>query len=66
MDHYLGGLICKQDVPGPKDYDALQIIDGVSTAFLDAYMKEDESAMKFLRDGQVSELTGGRATLELR
>ncbi len=66
MDHYLGGLICKQDVPGPKDYDALQIIDGVSTAFLDAYMKEDETAMTFLRDGQVSELTGGRATLELR
>jgi len=66
MDHYLGGLICKQDVPGPKDYDALQIINGGSTAFLDAYMKEDETAMEFLRDGQVSELTGGRATLELR
>ena len=66
LDHYLGGLICKENVPGPKDYEALQIIDGVSTAFLDAYMKDDETAMAFLRDGQVTELTGGRATLELR
>jgi dienelactone hydrolase len=66
IDHYLGGLICKENVPGPKDYEALRIIDGVSTAFLDAYMKDDESAMAFLRSDQVSELTGGRATIELR
>jgi pimeloyl-ACP methyl ester carboxylesterase len=66
MDHYLGGLICKEDVPGPKDFEALRIIDGVSTAFLDAYMKQDEAAMAFLQGGQVAELTGGRATLELR
>ena len=66
MDHYLGGLICKENVPGPKDYDALQIVDAVSTAFLDAYMKEDEAAMAFLRSDQVFELTDGRATLEMR
>ena len=66
MDHYLGGLICKDDVPGPPDYDALEIIDGVSTAFLDAYMKGDDNAMAFLQTGPVAELTGDRATLELR
>jgi len=66
MDHYLGGLICKQNVPGPKDYGALQVIDGVSTAFLDAYMKDDEAALDFLSSKQVSELSNGRATLEMR
>jgi hypothetical protein len=66
MDHYLGGLICKDDVPGPPDYDALEIIDGVSTAFLDAYMKGDDNAMAFLQTGPVAELTGDRATLQVR
>lgn len=66
MDHYLGGLICKEDAAGPPDYDALKIIDGISTAFLDAYMKDDAAAMAFLRAGQVAELTDSRATLEIR
>lgn len=66
MDHYLGGLICKDDVPGPHDHDALRIVSGVSTAFLDAYMKADESALQFLQSGELSGLSNGRASLELR
>lgn len=66
MDHYLGGLICKDDAPGPPDHDALGIVGGVSTAFLDAYMKADDSAREFLQSASLSELTNGRARLELR
>jgi dienelactone hydrolase len=66
MDHYLGGLICKNDVPGPRDHDALRIVSGVSTAFLDAYMKADDSALRFLQSGELPELSNGRASLDLR
>lgn len=67
-DHYFGGVICREDAPGdaPPDYDALVISNGVTTAFLDAYIKSDESAMAFLDSGEIGGLTNERATLELR
>jgi hypothetical protein len=66
MDHYLGGLICREDKSGPRDHSALKIINGSSVAFLDAVIEGDPAAQAFLPSGDISELTNGRATLELR
>lgn len=66
MNHYLGGAICRPDVKGPPDMDALNIINGASTAFLDAYTKNDQRALEFLRAGNIGSLTGGRAQLSLK
>jgi len=65
-DHYLGGVICKTSAPGPKDYDGLNIINGASTAFLEAYIGNDSAAQAFLASGAITALTDGRATLENR
>jgi len=65
-DHYLGGVICKANAPGPKDYDGLNIINGASTAFLEAYIGNDSAALGFLASGAITGLTDGRATLENR
>jgi hypothetical protein len=66
MDHYLGGLICREDKSGPRDHSALEIINGSSTAFLDAFVEGDPAAQVFLDSGDIDELTNSRATLELR
>ncbi|MCP4001963.1 MAG: hypothetical protein GY727_13725 [Gammaproteobacteria bacterium] len=66
MDHYLGGLICREDKSGPRDYSALEIINGSSVAFLDAFLEADRAAQDFLDSGDITGLTDGRATLELR
>lgn len=66
MDHYMGGLICRSDIDGEPDYDALAIARGVSTAFLDAYMKDNDAAGRFLRGEALPGLTDNRATLENR
>jgi len=65
-DHYLGGVICKDNAPGPRDYDGLNIINGASTAFLEAYIRKDPAALAFLGSGDITNLTNGRATLENR
>jgi pimeloyl-ACP methyl ester carboxylesterase len=65
-DHYLGGVICRNNAPGPRDYEALKIINGSSMAFLDAYMADDMTAKMFLDSGEIGRLTEGRATLDLR
>jgi dienelactone hydrolase len=66
MDHYLGGAVCRPDVPGPPDHDALQIINAASTAFFDAYTKGDARALEQLQTGGINLLSAGRATLESR
>ena len=65
-DHYLGGAICKDDVPGPPDYDAVRIVNGASTAFLESYVRNNAAARAFLASGEIPALTGGRAVLENR
>jgi len=62
-DHYLGGLICRADRGGPDDPDGVAILQATTTAFLDAYVRGDESASAFLASTDLSEMTGGRATL---
>lgn len=65
-DHFLGGMICAERADGPPDEEAFMIVKGVSTAFLDAYLKQDEAAAKALSDRAISEMTNGRATLLTR
>ncbi len=69
-DHYLGGLICRADRGGPDNrggaHDAagLAILVGMTTAFLDAWLKDDASALRFLEHFERhADLTAGRARL---
>ncbi|MDX2144278.1 MAG: hypothetical protein SFV19_13060 [Rhodospirillaceae bacterium] len=66
VDHYLGGLWCRTDVPGPLDRGGLDIFNGVSTAFLDAYTKGDARALAFLKSADLAPLTANRATLSMK
>ena len=65
-DHYLGGLICRTDVPGPFQYEELQIASNVSVIFLDAYVKNNPKALRSLRYGNLSAQTKGKASHSLR
>ena len=60
-DHYLGGLICRENRGGVPDAEGVSIVNGMSTAFLDAYLKGDAEARAFLTTADVVALTRGRA-----
>jgi len=65
-DHYMGGLMCRTDVPGPLQHDELKIAAETSTVFLDAYVKNDLAAWRSLRFGDLSAETAGKASHDLR
>jgi dienelactone hydrolase len=44
VDHYLGGLICRFDLPGPPQWQGLHDLNTVSGLFLDAMMNDDAAA----------------------
>jgi hypothetical protein len=66
MNHYLGGLICKEIDDDEPDIEAATVINGVSTAFLDAYLKSDDTALDFLNGTEMPSTASSRARLELR
>ena len=66
MNHYLGGLICKELKDDEPDYAAAELISGVSTAFLDAYLKDSAMALEFLNATKMPPSASPRARLELR
>jgi pimeloyl-ACP methyl ester carboxylesterase len=61
-DHYSGGLICNPDRGGDPDPESVAIVASVTTAFLDAYIKDDDTALEFLQNADVEALTNGKAT----
>ena len=64
LDQRWGGLIRGDDEYGRgPDHDALEIIRGVTTAFLDAYIKSDPEAAAFLTSREIEELSNSRASL---
>ncbi|MDG2320261.1 MAG: hypothetical protein P8L79_08385 [Rhodospirillaceae bacterium] len=63
-DHYYGGLICRETAGGLVDHQGLSIVRGTSTAFLDAYLKDDQDALSFLKSADVGALTENRASFE--
>jgi predicted dienelactone hydrolase len=65
-DHYLGNLICRPEREGPPQEDALRMVQIVTTAFLDAYLKNDTMAMAFLADDRLAATTGNFAYLSRR
>ena len=65
-DHYLGGLICNPERGGEPDPEGVAIVRAMTTAFLDAYIKDDEVALEFLNTADVSERTDGRALYQYR
>lgn len=66
MNHYLGGLICKDIEDDEPDKEAARVINGASTAFLDAYLKGDANALDFLNEAKMPPTASARAKLELR
>jgi hypothetical protein len=65
-DHYLGGLICRDNRGGEADPEAVHIVRAAQTAFLDAYIKQDAEALNWLRTTDFKALTDGRATFETK
>ena len=65
-DHYLGGLICNPERGGEPDYDAVEIIRAVTTAFLDAYLSDSEAAKNYLLTADIRGQSGGRADFRHR
>lgn len=65
-DHYLGGLICRENRGGEDDYQGVEIVRTLNTAFLDAYVKDDKAALQFLQSVDVNAVTGGRAVLKIK
>ncbi|MCB2106873.1 MAG: hypothetical protein KDE14_04190 [Rhodobacteraceae bacterium] len=63
-DHYYGGLICREGAGGAPDPEGLAIVNGVSTAFLDATLQADTAAKEFLKHADLPALTAGRGFLE--
>ncbi len=65
-DHYLGNLICRLELEEAPQHDALAMVNNLSVAFLDAYLKDNAAALDYLRSGDVDRVTGGFAMLEKR
>lgn len=65
-DHYLGNLICRPEREEVPQYDALKMLNAVTLAFLDAYVKDEPAAKQFLQQNPLSSLTGGFSTLSQR
>ena len=64
LDQRWGGLIRGDDEYGRgPDHDAVDIIRGVTIAFLDAYISSDSQAATFLTSGEIEELSNKRASL---
>ncbi len=61
-DHYFGGLVQK-DVAAEPDHEGLVIFNTTSTAFMDAYMKNDSRAKRHLQNVDMQLATSGRAEL---
>ena len=65
-DHYLGSLICRPEREAAPQQDALNMMQIVSTAFLDAYLKSDVNARAFIDGDQLNKLTAGFTELSRR
>jgi dienelactone hydrolase len=65
-DHYLGGLLCRDNRGGEPDPEAVEIVRMANTAFLNAYLKGDAAAKRFLRDTDFTALKSGRVQFEYK
>ncbi len=65
-DHYLGGLIARDDRGGAADPDGVDILAAVTTAFLDAYVRDSAPAREWLSHADLPGLPGGRVKFETK
>ncbi len=65
-DHYLGGQICRDNKGGPDDAEAVRVVRAANLAFLDAYVKEDKLARRWLENTDWAAVSDGRAVFELK
>jgi len=67
-DHFLGGLLCSPQAASDAvpDVEALRAVQEVSTAFLDAYLKNGDRGATFLQSVAREPLAAGRAALRRR
>jgi predicted dienelactone hydrolase len=65
-DHYLGNLICRPEREEAPQQDALKMVQSVSTAFLDAYLKDDQQAKVFVGGDGLQEVVGEFVTFSRR
>jgi hypothetical protein len=65
-DHYMGGLICRENRGGSADPEGLAIVRAANTTFLNAYLKDDALALAFLQNADFGAMTDGRAELKLK
>ena len=60
-DNFMGGLICNPKRGEDPDPEAAAIVRAMTTAFLDAYLKDEPAALDFLTTANVPALMNGRA-----
>ncbi|TRX55056.1 alpha/beta hydrolase family protein [Thalassomonas sp. M1454] len=65
-DHYLGNLICRPEREAAPQTDALNMLNATSTAFLNAYLKNDEISLAFINSDKLDRLTNGFSVLKQR
>lgn len=65
-DHYLGNLICRTQRDAAPQTDALLMLRGVTTAFLDAYLKGSDAARFIIDTDLLATTTSGFSRLDRR
>jgi hypothetical protein len=65
LDHYFGGLVHRKPKDAKPDPEGLKIFNAVSTAFMEAYIKHDQSARDSLTETNLPAITAGRAVIEV-
>lgn len=65
-DHYLGNLICRPEREQPPQYDALKMLNSATTAFLDAYVKNNSEALAFIDSDILQQETNNFSRLQQR
>lgn len=59
-------MICRENRGGESDPQAVEIVQTLNVAFLDAYVKDDKAAKVFLRSVDVAAITDGCALIEYK
>ena len=62
----MGGLSCHPDLGGEADHRAVEVVRAMTTAFLDACLKDDGAAQAYLQTVDVPAATDGFARYEHR
>jgi predicted dienelactone hydrolase len=65
-DHFLGNLICRTEREATPQTDALRMLQSVSTAFLDAYLKDSAAARTYIDGDSLAEKSQGFSRLDRR